>query len=63
MTLAEILWENGQSPCVKYKVTCRTRPCTVAQGVFCCKECPSHEQCESACRLTDEIRKWREKEK
>ena len=30
---------------------CRTRPCTVAQEVFCCKECQSYEQCESACRM------------
>ena len=51
MTLAEIVWENGQSPCVKYKANCRTRPCTVAQGLFCCKDCDSYKTCESRCKM------------
>lgn len=51
MNMPEMLWESGQMPCVKYKANCRTRPCTAAQGVFCCKECPNHEQCGSACRM------------
>lgn len=56
MTLAEILWENGQSPCVKYKANCRTRPCTVAQEVFCCRDCESYKTCESRCKM-GEMRK------
>ena len=54
MTLAEILWEkNGQRPCVNYPIECRTRPCTVAQGVFCCRECESYKHCLSSCKIKE----------
>ena len=53
MNMPEMLWESGQAPCIVYKATCRTRPCTVAQGAFCCKECLNYEQCESACKMNN----------
>ena len=54
MTLAEMLWEqNGQQPCVNYPIECRTRPCTVAQGLFCCRDCESYKHCESRYKIKE----------
>lgn len=50
LSLAESAWENGFEACICYKSLCRHRPCTAAQGVFCCKECLNYEQCDSKCK-------------
>ena len=49
MNMAEILLEQGQSQCVNYKGFCNMRPCTAAQGVFCCREC-EYKNCSSKCK-------------
>ena len=35
--------------CVRFRGYCRHRPCTAAQGVFCCRECPYQQACLSKC--------------
>ena len=52
MTLAEILWEQGQNQCVNHPIECRNRPCTSSQGVFCCIECDYNKSCNSRCKMT-----------
>lgn len=51
MTLAEILWEQGQNQCVNYPNECRNRPCTSSQGVFCCRNCDFNKTCKSKCKM------------
>lgn len=51
MELAEMLWEAGQEQCVNYKTRCKNRPCTAAQGVFCCRQCPYKDHCPTKCKM------------
>lgn len=46
-TLYTQLWECGYTDCIRYGDHCRYRPCTVAQNVMCCKDCPY--QCNAPC--------------
>ena len=49
--MPEYLWEQGQDNCVNKEIRCRTRPCTAAQDVFCCKECDQRKNCASRCKM------------
>ena len=53
--MAEWLWEQGQSQCVNYPIDCRTRPCTAAQDVFCCRACNYSKTCTSRCRIGEQL--------
>ena len=48
-SMAEMLLEAGESQCVNYNCECRHRPCTAAQDVFCCRQCPYNKNCTSKC--------------
>lgn len=50
LSLAEAAWEKDYDSCVRYRGHCRHRPCTAAQGVFCCRECFNYEYCISKCK-------------
>ena len=41
------LWETGYQRCVRRRSDCRFRPCTSAQGVYCCNECEF--ECKQHC--------------
>lgn len=62
MSMAEMLWEGGWSRCVNYNTDCGHRPCTSAQGVFCCFECAHNEKCLSKCKRNGG-KKWITKNK
>lgn len=53
MDFPTIFWEQGQSQCVNYNIECRMRPCTAAQGVFCCRACEFNKTCTSKCKIRD----------
>ena len=53
MNMTTMLWELGQDQCVNYKMRCRLRPCTSAQGVFCCREC-DYIKCTSKYKIKDD---------
>jgi len=46
----ELMWEAGYDPAcvVTGRGTCRFVPCTFAQGVTCCRDCPTG--CSGKCR-------------
>ena len=46
-SLFEIMWEAGYEECIKGG-HCNYKPCTVAQGVNCCRDCP--HRCGNPCR-------------
>ena len=49
------LFEAGYvRQCVKARMACRYMPCTQAQGVACCAECPTgcHNPCKASGRKT-----------
>ena len=50
MNLAEMFLEQGQQQCVNYYCICNMRPCTSAQGVFCCRECEYNKTCQCKCK-------------
>jgi len=50
LNLSEQMWEAGYDECIRYRGVCRHRPCTAAQGVFCCRECLGYESCGSKCK-------------
>ena len=51
LSLVSQLWEIGYQRCVKGRGDCRFRPCTSAQGVYCCKECEF--ECKQHCNRAD----------
>ena len=51
MELVTMLWENGQDQCVNHPIRCKNRPCTAAQNVFCCRQCPYQDHCKTKCTM------------
>lgn len=44
----EKMWEAGYNDCIRCGGFCGYKPCNVAQGVNCCKDCPT--KCGNPCK-------------
>jgi len=54
ITIAELYGERHDK-CVNHDIVCRMRPCTSAQGVYCCQECKFNKTCLSKCKIKDNL--------